>query len=75
MKNFFFYFLNFSFFIFLCGQAVGGEGQNPVRLAATVSHVEAWIIAACINKSRILKRRALHSFVSCKLYENGQVLR
>ena len=68
-------FLLFESVFFLCGQAVDGEGQTPVRLAATVSHVEAWIIAACINKSRILKRRAFHSFVSCKLYENGQVLR
>ena len=55
--------------------AMGGEGQNPVRLAATVSYVEARIIAECITKSRISERRALRSFVSCKLYENGQVLR
>ena len=56
--------------------AVGGEGQNPVRLAATVSYVEARIIVECITKDCILsERRALRSFVSCKLYENGQVLR
>ena len=55
--------------------AMGGEGQNPVRLAATISHVEAQIIAACMIKSRISKRRTLRYFMSCNLYENGQVLR
>ena len=70
-------FLTFSLFSFFFNifNIVGGEGQNHVRLAATVSHVEARIIAECITKSCILKRRALRSLMSRNLYENGQVLR
>ena len=73
-------FLLFPLFIFGFSEipfflAWGREGHSPVRLAATVSHVEARIIAEYITKSRISRRRALRSFVSCTLYENDQVLR